>query len=46
MLNFASSSIPKGGLNVPFISLASEAPILIRNDSLIPREYRNKFNCL
>ena len=35
MLNFALSSTVKGGKNAPFISPASEAPILIRDDSII-----------
>ena len=45
MLNFALSSIPKGGKNTTFISPASEASIFNRNDSLTFREYRTK-NCL
>ena len=42
MLNFALSSIPKGGKNAPFVSPASEAPILIRNDSLTFKKYLTK----
>ena len=38
MLNFAMSSVPKGGKNIPSIYPPLKAPILIRNDSLTSEE--------
>ena len=42
ILNSVLFPIPTGGKNAPFISPASVTHILIRNDSLISREYRTK----
>ena len=43
--NSALFSVLKGGKNARLISLASEAPILIRNDSLTSSEHRTIY-CL
>ena len=45
MLRTKLYSVPKGGENAPFLSPASEAPILVRNESLTYKEYKTK-SCL
>ena len=42
VLIFALSSIAEAGKNAPLISLAFEATILIRNDSVSSKEYERK----
>ena len=48
MLNFALFSVSKGYKNAPFISPASDRPILIESDRLSSGEYRTESteNCL